>query len=218
LVNIDHHLDNDEYGHINLVDSTCCAVGELIYLIVREGNIPITPVIAQSLYAALICDTGNFRFASTTSRGMKIAAELVDHGANPKLIFDQIFSKSSAATLRLLGYTLESLDVAARGRISYMIVSRENVRRAGARIEDSEGFVDYSLAVAGTTMGLLFKEVGENEVKISVRSQNGVDAAEFAKRFEGGGHVNASGFTIRGPLRDVLKDVLEKAGANVEGN
>jgi len=218
LVNIDHHLDNANYGVINVVDAKSCAVGELIYYILVEGRYEITKDIANCLYAAMICDTGNFRFASTTARGMKIAAELVESGANPKLIFDQIFSKSSPATLRLLGRTLTSLKITGSGKISYMTVTRENVSQAQARAEDSEGFVDYSLAVAGVRLGILFKEVGDGAVKVSIRSQNGVDAAEFARHFNGGGHLNAAGFTLYGPLAEVVNDVLSRASEFVGGN
>jgi phosphoesterase RecJ-like protein len=218
VVNIDHHLDNARYGDINLVDSKSCAVGELIYYILDEGKYEFTPEIAEDLYAAMICDTGNFKFASTTARGMRVAARLVEYGANPKSIYDRIYSNASPATVRLLGYTLATLKTAADGRISYMTVSRENAERAQARMEDSEGFVDYCTIVAGVRMGMLFKEMGDSEVKISIRSQNGVDAATFARRFNGGGHFNAAGFTIHGMLFDVIGDVVRKAEEYVREN
>ncbi|OGC92506.1 MAG: hypothetical protein A2W25_07355 [candidate division Zixibacteria bacterium RBG_16_53_22] len=216
LVNIDHHMDNQNYGQINLVDTASCAVGELIYFILSDGGYELTPLIAKNLYAAVICDTGNFRFASTTARGMKIAATLVEHGADPKAIFDQIFTKSSAATLRLLGLTLATLDTTAGGRIGYLTVTRDNVDKARARIEDSEGFVDYSLAIAGVRMGMLFKESGNGEIKVSIRSQNGIDAASFAKKYDGGGHVNAAGFTLKGRIDDVVKKVLAEAEGYID--
>jgi bifunctional oligoribonuclease and PAP phosphatase NrnA len=217
-INIDHHQDNEQYGDINWVDTESCAVGELIYFLIEGSKLKITAEIAEDLYAAIICDTGNFRFASTTARGMKIAADLVELGASPKKIFENIFSKASPATLRLLGLTLSSLKVAENGVISYLLVTQESVKQAQARIEDSEGFVDFSLGVAGVRLGILFKEVGSEEVKISVRTQNGLDAAAFAKRFNGGGHINAAGFTLLGPLSTVVDDVIFKAAEFVHGN
>ncbi len=217
-VNIDHHKDNQNYGDINLVDYKRCAVGELIYDIIESGGYKITPDIAEDLYAAVICDTGNFRFASTTAEGMKVAASLIEQGAVPKRIFDNIFSKSSPSTLRLLGLTLASLKVAGDGLISYMQVTQDSVTRAQARLEDSEGFVDYSLAVSGVRMGILFKETGNGEIRISVRSQNGIDAARFAKRFNGGGHTNAAGFTLNGRLPEVVEQVLAGASEYIHAN
>ncbi len=120
--------------------------------------------------------------------------------------------------MRLLGLTLSSLKVAENGVISYLLVTQESVRQAQARMEDSEGFVDFSLGVAGVRLGFLFKEVGSGEIKISVRSQNGLDAAAFAKRFNGGGHTNAAGFTLVGPLSKVVDDVISRAAEFVHGN
>jgi phosphoesterase RecJ-like protein len=217
IINIDHHRDNGNYGDVNLVDIYRSAVGELIFDIVDSGDYEITPEIAEDLYAAVVCDTGNFRFASTTSQGMKIAADLIDRGANPKKIFDHIFSKFTPATLRLLGLTLSSLKVTAGGLVSYMEVSLDSVARARARMEDSEGFVDYCLAVSGVMMGILFKEIVKNEIKISVRSQNGIDAAGFARRFNGGGHINAAGFSLDGGLSEIVNKVLADATEYVRG-
>ena len=217
LVNIDHHLGNENYGNIKYVDNTSCAVGEMIFNILKIGEVEITQQIAESLYAAIISDTGNFRFASTTARGMEAAAELVKLGARPKVLSDNIYSRFSLGTTRLLGFTLETLRTISNGQIGYMQVTRENIRRANARIEDSEGFVDYSLAVNGVRMGILFKEVNEKEVKVSIRSQNGLNAVAFAKMFEGGGHTNAAGFTVNGPLDSAVRNVLDKAMEYVGG-
>jgi phosphoesterase RecJ-like protein len=217
LINIDHHQGNEKYGAINYIDTESCAVGEPLYQILKEGKFKITPQIAAELYAAILCDTGNFRFASTTSSGMRIAADLVDLGANPKQIFDEIFSKASSSTLRLLGQVLSSIDTTANGKISYLQVTHDAVKKAGAKIEDSEGFVDYALVVAGAKLGILFKEVGTNEVKVSLRSQNGLDAAAFARQYDGGGHVNAAGFTLSEPIDRAVKIILEKATRYIDG-
>jgi len=211
IVNIDHHTGNDNYGTVNFVDSTSCAVGELLYFILVKGGYNITPAIAEKLYTALMSDTGNFRFASTTARGMKVAADLIEAGANPKWIFDNVYAMASPATIKLLGHTLDTLTVVANGNISFMAVTQENISRAGARIEDSEGFVDYSIAVIGVKMGILFKEVNSDEIKISIRSQNGIDAAGFARFFDGGGHVNAAGFTLKDKLSRAIELVLARA-------
>lgn len=211
IVNIDHHTGNDNYGTVNYVDSSSCAVGELLYFILVRGGYNITPAIAEKLYTALMSDTGNFRFASTTARGMKAAADLIEAGANPKWIFDNVYAMASPATIKLLGHTLDTLTVVAGGNISFMAVTQENINRAGARIEDSEGFVDYSIAVIGVKMGILFKEVNSDEIKISIRSQNGIDAAGFARFFDGGGHVNAAGFTLKNKLSRAIELVLARA-------
>lgn len=210
-VNIDHHPGNENHSEINFVDTDSCAVGEIIYAILKIGEFHITQQIAEDLYTAIICDTGNFRFASTTARGMEVASELVNFGARPKFLSDNVYSRFTLETTRLLGLTLESLRTIADGQVGYMKITRDSVRRAAARLEDSEGFVDYSLAIKGVRMGILFKEVDDNEIKVSIRSQNGMNAVSFAKMFDGGGHTNAAGFTVKGPLENAVKDVLDKA-------
>ena len=211
ILNIDHHLGNENYGDIKFIDPKACAVAELLFFILLKGEYPITPPIAEKLYTAIMTDTGNFRFASTSEQGMKVAAELIGAGANPKMIFDNVYGKAAAATIKLLGKTLDTLRLTPNGNIGFMAVTQENINRAGARIEDSEGFVDYSIAVIGVKMGLLFKEMNPDEIKISVRSQNGIDAAGFARLFDGGGHINAAGFTVRKRLDDAIRMVLARA-------
>ena len=140
-----------------------------------------------------------------------MASELVEFGARPKVLSDNIYSRFSLETTRLLGLTLDSLHTISEGQIGYMEITQDSVRRANARIEDSEGFVDFTLAIRGVRLGILFKEVGENEIKISIRSQNGLNAVLFAKMFDGGGHANAAGFTLKGPIENAVKNVLDKA-------
>jgi len=215
-INIDHHPDNDEYADINLVDEASSAVGETLYLIFEAGKIPITAEIASSLYAAIVSDTGRFRFKSTTSRSMRTAAKLIDLGADPKKISDHIFSDYAPQTIRLLGNTLAGLRMEADGKIGYVTVTGKSLEASGAEIENSEGFVDYILSISGVHLGLMFKEISENKVKISVRSQNGFDAALFARSFNGGGHVNAAGFSLNGRLDEVIDRVIARAKEFVE--
>jgi phosphoesterase RecJ-like protein len=211
VLNIDHHNDNENYGYINIVDKASSAVAETLYLLFEQGEYKITPEIAWQLYAAISSDTGRFRFGSTTSRCMRVASELVGKGANPKEISDHLYSGMSPETLQLLGRTLASLRLTAGGRVGYFSLTREDLRESGARIEDSEGFVDFILSVHGVRLGFLFKELSADEVKISVRSQNGFDSARFAAMFNGGGHTNAAGFSKKGGFDKVVDEVMEKA-------
>ncbi len=212
IVNIDHHSDNGEYGDINLIDADSSAVGETLYLIFKMGNIPVTKNIAVALYAAIISDTGGFRFSSTTARCMRVASELVDLGAEPKFIYDKIYSSLAPETVKLLGYTLAGLKLGKGGKIGYVAIDSRGLNESGADIENSEGFVDFIMAISGVHLGILFKELSDNRVKVSVRSQNGCDAAAFAGIFDGGGHVNAAGFSQKGGLAEVIDRVIAKAG------
>ncbi len=215
-INIDHHPDNDEYASINLIDVDSSAVGETLYIIFEKGNITIDRNIAIALYAAIISDTGGFRFSSTTARSMQIGSKLVELGADPKYISDRIYSSLAPETIKLLGYTLAGLRLEEDGKIGYVVIDSDALSESGADIENSEGFVDIILSISGIHLGLLFKEVSKDKVKISVRSQNGCDAAAFARQFDGGGHVNAAGFSQTGRVDDVVERVISKAREFVE--
>ncbi len=216
-INIDHHPDNSHYADINLVNPESSAAGEIIYFLLESGGYEITPVIAGQLYAAIAADTGGFRFESTTARGMKMASELIERGAGPKLIADRLFKSFSPETIRLMGRTLASLNLEADGRIGYVTISLNDLNESGADLKNSEGFVDYTLAISGIMMGLLFREISSDEVKVSVRSQNGLDAAAFAKMFNGGGHTNAAGFKQQGRLDNIVNHVISRAKEFVDG-
>lgn len=211
LLNIDHHNDNENYGRVNIVDKESSAVAEVLYFLFEEGKSEITPRIARQLYAAISSDTGRFRFGSTTSRSMYVASRLIEKGADPKEIADNLYSGMSPNTIKLLGLTLASLKVELDGKIGYFVIAREDLERSGAVIENSEGFVDFILSINGVRMGFLFKELTDGLIKVSVRSQNGYDSAEFASLFNGGGHTNAAGFSEKGELEPVVKRVMEKA-------
>jgi len=218
LINIDHHNDNENYGSINVVDETSSAVAEILYLMFEENNQEITPRIAELLYAAIASDTDRFRFESTTSRCMSIASKLIEKGARPKEIADNLYSGMSPGTAKLLGHTLAGLQTLSGGKIGYFTITRENVEKSGASIQNSEGFVDFILTVNGVRMGFLFKELPEERVKVSVRTQNGIDSAVFASHFNGGGHTNAAGFIVNGRFDDVVRKVINKATEYIGGD
>ncbi|UCE65509.1 MAG: bifunctional oligoribonuclease/PAP phosphatase NrnA [Candidatus Zixiibacteriota bacterium] len=211
LLNIDHHNDTENYARVNIVDKESSAVAEILYFLFEEDGSKITPEIAKQLYAAISSDTGRFRFGSTTSRSMYVASKLIEKGANPKEIADNLYSGMAPGTIKLLGYTLASLKIEAGGKIGYFAITRENLRKSGAMIENSEGFVDFILSINGVRMGFLFKELSDGVVKVSVRSQNGYDSAEFASLFNGGGHTNAAGFSKKGEFGTVVNNIIEKA-------
>jgi phosphoesterase RecJ-like protein len=148
---------------------------------------------------------------------MKIASELIQRGADPKFISDCLFNNFSPETIRLMGSTLASLKLEAGGIIGYVTITLDDLKGSGADLENSEGFVDYTLAISGIMLGFLFKEVSSDEVKISVRSQDGIDAAAFAGLFKGGGHTNAAGFRMNGQLGNIVHRVISRAKEFVSG-
>jgi len=140
LINIDHHNDNEDYGYVNITDKKSSAVAEILFFLFEEGKTEITPGIAKQLYAAISSDTGRFRFGSTTSRSMSVASKLIEKGANPKEIADNLYSGMLPSTMQLLGHTLASLKLEASGKIGYFTLTDESLKKSGAEIKNSEGF------------------------------------------------------------------------------
>jgi bifunctional oligoribonuclease and PAP phosphatase NrnA len=208
IVNIDHHNDNEMFGSINIVDDKACAVAEIIYELFKDAGFEITSDVANPLYAAMVSDTGCFKFANTNSKCLQIAAELVEMGAKPKFIADNIFSSHDAETLKLLGYVLENLELYAGGKICVFRLTRKEPARFGAAMENSEGIIDYSMMINNVKVGILFRESVSGTTKISLRSQDTVDIGAYAKEKGGGGHPNAAGFTYQGNMDEAIKTIV----------
>ena len=210
IVNIDHHTSNTLFGALNYIDEDACAVAEILLNMIRAGGFKITPQIAEPFYAAIASDTGRFKFPNTDANCFRSAAELVEAGANPKLISDKIFSSFSAGTMKLLGHMLNNLELYDAGKICVLKLTLDDLRRFDVKVEDTEGIIDYSLIIAGVKVGILFKEFNPNTIKIGLRSQNGVDISRYAKTKGGGGHPNAAGFTLNDRFDRAVKRTVDE--------
>ena len=210
IVNIDHHPKNEKFGHINWLDSRASAVGEMIYDFLRASRFKITPPVAEAFYTAILTDTGRFRYSSTRPRTLEICARLIEQGANPQKITEEVYYRIAPEDLRLVARVLEGLELHDGGQVCFLSIDDRLLAETGARFENTEGIVDYSLYVRDVKVGVLFKELSPNKTKISLRSQNGIDISPIAKSFGGGGHPNASGCALPMPLAEAKRTVLQK--------
>lgn len=217
LVNIDHHPANTLFGDINIVDPSACAVGEIIYDIIKTGGYKVTPEIARPLYAAIVSDTGRFRFPNTDSRCFLVASELVDAGANPKEISDRIFSSYSSEAIKLLGHILKNLELYDDGKICVLKLAMDDLIKYNVNAEDTEGMIDYSMIISGVKIGILFKEHDSQTVKVSLRSQDSIDICSYARQKGGGGHPNAAGFTETKRFNETIESVIAEITEYLSG-
>lgn len=208
IINIDHHQDNALEAAISWVDVSASSVGELAFEYFREIGFEIDPSIATDLYTAILTDTGRFRFESTTSRTLTIAADLVRAGADPRLITDRVYYDVDPAVMKLTGRLLAELEYFDDGRICIMPLTHTMLMETGADIANTEGLVDYSLFTRGVNVGILLREIDPGRTKVSLRSRNGINIAEVAARWGGGGHRNAAGCTVRMPLADTKRELV----------
>lgn len=209
---IDHHTEPENWFDITHARDTASSTGELVYeLIAAHDADAIDDAIATALYAAILTDTGSFRYSSVTPAVHRITADLMERGdLLPEVIYSHLYDTKSLQGLRLLSRSLGTLQLCYDGRIGYMVVSRRMMQETGASSDDTEGFVSYVHAIDGVRVALLFTETVSG-TKISFRSKGDMYVNEWARAFGGGGHRNASGAYVREPLDDVIEQVLAAA-------
>lgn len=208
IVNIDHHVSNGHFGTVSYIDTHASSTAELLYRLMHMMGVEITCEIATNLYAAILTDTGGFRYRNTSKDTLLIASHLVERGANPQWISEHIYESNPPAKIALLAKVLETLSFALGGRVGYMVVTRDTLKETGALEEHTEGFVEIPRSIRGVDVSLLFNEVSDNSFKLSLRSKGNVDVERVAKVFGGGGHLNAAACTIEGDLETVKDRIL----------
>jgi phosphoesterase RecJ-like protein len=206
---IDHHVSQDDLGAVFLKDTAAEATGTLVVQAVKALGGAFTPEVATGLLTAIAMDTGWFRHPSTRPGTFRVAAELVEAGAEITEIFRRLFERNTAARVLLTGETLAGLKLDVGGRVAYATVSREALARTGAIPQDTEDLVDYTVSIEGVEVGMLFIEQLRGGVKMSVRSRAGLDCARLAARFGGGGHRAAAGATLPDPMSRSVEQVLD---------
>lgn len=207
VVNIDHHLGNKMYGEINYLDLEAPSVGEMVMQVNRHLGVALDRDIATAMYVSLATDTGFFRYSNTTLRAFKAAEELVRAGVNPGEVSLWINESSTASSVRLLGYCLNTLELWHHDRIATLEMTEAALGASRATPEDAEGIVNYGRTIEGVVVSALFKEV-EGGTRVSMRAKPGVDVQAVAARFGGGGHKAASGCFVALPLPEAKSKLV----------
>jgi len=206
-INIDHHHDNTRFGELNLIVSGASSTGEVLRDVLQELDLPLTPEIAEALYIALVTDTGRFQYANTTPKALRLAAELVDAGADVHSIFQQVDESVQFQKLKLLARALERAQVYEGGRIVVSYLLRTDFSELSAPDPYSEGIIDYLRAVEGADMAVLIREpprLSGPERRISLRaSTDELDVSAIARKSGGGGHRQAAGFSSEASVEEI---------------
>ena len=212
---IDHHVSPGTLPPgPRYVDPTAAATGELICEIALANEWTLTPAAARALYVALVTDTGGFRFSNTRPRTLRIAAELLETGLDPEEIYLDLYANAPAGRPRLLAETLSTMVV--EDGLAWVTVPPGALERHQVTVDDLDGIIEYPRSIAGVRLALLFREMSQDRVKVSLRSVGAVDVAAFAKPFGGGGHKHASGLSLPGSLPEVQEKVLSAARQYLE--
>ncbi|MFH1868511.1 MAG: bifunctional oligoribonuclease/PAP phosphatase NrnA [Candidatus Omnitrophota bacterium] len=217
IINIDHHVSNDNFGTVNLVEPECSCTGEQIYHLFKAMRIPIDKNAALYMYMAILTDTGSFRYTNTSARTHKIAAELLNKGLNPTYIHRKIYEESHRSHLDLLSAVLSTLGMSKDGRIAWVRITEDMVKRDKATMRGTEDFLNFPRSLKGVKIALAFREIDKDTVKVGFRSNDRVNVCKLAMMFGGGGHPAASGCTVRGKISEVEQAVLLKARRYLRG-
>jgi bifunctional oligoribonuclease and PAP phosphatase NrnA len=210
---IDHHQGPEDFCNYYFVDPMYSATGEIIFDFIKESGITeLDTSIAKPVYAAIMTDTGSFRFERTTPWLHRIIAELLELKVNPNDVYDSIYDQSKFSKIRLLGKALDNMQLYGINKeVAYMVLYLDSFKALGAIESDTDGFVNYCLSVENVKIGLLFMELKDG-FKVSLRSKGTIPVNKLAAEFGGGGHVNASGLRVAGgTLTEYLPLILKKA-------
>lgn len=209
---IDHHQDPENFVNETFIDTDYCATGHIIFDFIKQTKIvELDLVIAEPIYAAIMTDTGSFRFDRTTSEVHIIIAELLKLGVNPEQVYDKLYDQSKFSKVKLLGRALNSIQLKGDGKLGYMIITQKDFEDLDAIESDTENFVNYNLSIENVVLGILFIEL-KNGFKVSFRSKGNIPVNKLANEFGGGGHTNAAGarfFTNN--MQDMIPVILSKA-------
>lgn len=197
VLNLDHHISNLKFGHLNWIDAKASATGELAVQLITWLAGEIDREMATNLYTAIVTDSGCFQYSNTTAQTHRLTAQLLDKGIDLADIHHHIFDQKPLAQIKLLQSALNRLELHAEGQLAMMSLSAEDFRKSGAEQELSEGLVNHARSIAGVEAAVLLKETGTQEIRAGLRSNRWLDVNKIAAQFGGGGHKRAAGCTLK---------------------
>ena len=206
---IDHHATSDGLGDVEIVDSTASAACSVVLDLFRFAHWPITPKIAQALFAGIATDTGWFHFSNTTSRCLRDCADLIDAGANPADIYRLIYQTFTPQRFKLMTVMQNTLELHFDGRYASQFLTLQDFKTTGAKYEDTENLIDQCQRIGYVVVAALFVELKDGRIRCSLRSRGAVDVCKIARQFDGGGHTSAAGAYLPGPLDNAKKLILD---------
>ncbi|MEP6640709.1 MAG: bifunctional oligoribonuclease/PAP phosphatase NrnA [Gaiellales bacterium] len=222
VIDIDHHYDNTRFGAINLIDGSASSTAEILLDVLEALGVELTPDIAQSLYVALVTDTGRFQQRTTGANALRMAARLVDAGVDIQLVYRRVFETVPLRKLRLLGRVIDHLVLYEGARVAISHLARADFAELDAAESDTEGLVDNLRAIAGVEVAALVREppFADDGVappnRVSLRSRGGIDVSEIARKAGGGGHKEAAGFSHGGDVASIHRFIAGEAAERLQ--
>lgn len=205
---IDHHAGNGGYADFTLLDPHAAATAELLYQVLQEMGVTITPQIADCLYTGIATDTGCFQFASTTARTHQVAAELIEAGAQVEELNTRLFAANARERMAAERIARDHLEYHLDGRCALIYLTRDEIQASGVDPADLEDLTSLPISIEGVQVGVTLRQQPSGSYRISVRTAKGADACAIARRLGGGGHTRAAGCELLGTLENTKRAIL----------
>jgi bifunctional oligoribonuclease and PAP phosphatase NrnA len=216
VINIDHHPGNTEFGALNWLDQSAAACGEMVFDLVRALDVPLGPQIATHVYVAILTDTGSFRHSNITTRTFEICRQCAAAGVDAAAVARQVYDSNGLPRLKLFGAVLNGMQLDRTGRIATIAVDRRLLHECGASQDDTQDLVNEPLTVRDIQAVAFFKELADDEWRLSMRSKGTVNVRAVAAQYGGGGHRNAAGCTMKGRFADLSATIRDKISDAVD--
>ncbi|MET0565686.1 MAG: bifunctional oligoribonuclease/PAP phosphatase NrnA [Acidimicrobiia bacterium] len=210
LVVIDHHVTNEGFGDIPLVDPGAAATGVIVADVLDALGWPITPEIATCLLTAIVTDTGRFQYANTTAPTLELAARLVDAGARPEQISQNVYEEAPFGYLKAAGAALSRAVLDSEQSMVSTVINHEDLQVAGVDWGDIDNLINTLRLAEEADVAVLAKVNGDGHVKVSLRSRGATDVGALAAELGGGGHRLAAGFTYEGDPEKAIDEVRKR--------
>lgn len=210
LINIDHHPTNPAEWPLTWLDPSAAATGEMIFDLIKGLGVRMDRDIAMCLFTAIFTDTGSYRYSNTSPSSMRISAELIEAGADPWIVTENVYESFAYNRIRLLGHVLSGMQLSMDGRIGWVVVTDELYKTTATSAADTENFINFVRAVKGVEVAVLFRQTSPSQYKVSFRSKGRVDVSAAASALGGGGHKNAAGCVMDGTLDEIIERVIAK--------
>jgi bifunctional oligoribonuclease and PAP phosphatase NrnA len=219
LINIDHHAGNTLYGAVNWFDESAAACSEMVADVIDVLDVPWTREIGTALYLAILTDTGSFRHGNMTARTFEVCRRVVEEaGVDPVFLARTVFDSGSVGKLKLIGAMLNGMQIEAGGRMAVLDLSDALLAQTGTNVYDTDGIINMPFMASEIEAVALIRTEGAQQVRVSLRSKGDVDVRTIAGVFGGGGHRNASGFTVNGDAAQVRERVIALLREALEAN
>ena len=208
VLNIDHHIGKRQFaGTIDLVDQNASATGEIIFNLLKAGNFKIRPDVAKLIYISIVTDTRNFTQANTTSETHLIISELLRTNIKPEEILFYL-EEIPAKALRIYGRVIARSRLEFNNKLIWSYITQKELNECVN--SDIDGLIEILRNAKNTCSAILFKELNKNKVKASLRGKKGFNVYKIAKKFNGGGHKQAAGFSYSANLKTAIKILLRQ--------